>query len=90
MAVTYGAEGKIIEFGAQADAVTGMVYVKCVEWIKATTAGHDLVVQNTASKTIAKSTCDTNNQDIVKYVNQWVEGIKISTLDSGTVLVRTM
>jgi hypothetical protein len=89
MAVSYEDGAKTILFGALNDAITGMVKVKYIRWIKPTTAGHGLVIQNTGSKVVCQMTCDTANEDgNTLRIDDWINGLKVTTLGSGTVEVR--
>lgn len=86
MAVTYGAGGKVVLFAAASDAITGLQKVRDIYWIKPANAGDDLVVTNSADKVICSMT-GQENTDQKREIREWVNGVKIGTLDSGAVEV---
>lgn len=90
MAVSYGEGGKLILLAAATDAVTGLFFVKDIRWIKPTAAGHGLVVTNNATDDdiVASATADAANSDQTICINDWVNGLYIKTLGSGSVEVR--
>jgi hypothetical protein len=91
MAVTYGEGGKLITMTAAEDTVEGLVLVKSIRWVKPATAGDDLVIQDGAgTKTVSQMTCSTQYGDEVDYIEDWVNGLHLETLDSGTVLIRVI
>lgn len=86
MAVTYGSGGKIILCSEAADAVTGLLKIRDINWIKPTNSGDDLVITTTGGKAICSMT-GLENSDQKREIRQWVDGIIIGTLDSGSVEV---
>jgi hypothetical protein len=87
MAISYESGGNVIIMAAEADAITGLHKIRNINWIKPTTAGHDLSITDTAGKVICKMTTAVNNQDQTREIRQWHDGIIVAVLDSGTVEV---
>lgn len=75
----------------QNDEYYGPLKVGTYEWYSPTTAGHLLEMTDWAGAPWAKDACAVayagNGQ---KLVADWVEGIKVSDLDSGYVIIRLM
>jgi hypothetical protein len=90
MAVTYEEGGKLIKMTAAEDTVSGLQKVKSIRWVKPATAGDDLVMQNGAgTKTVSQMTCSVQYTDEVDFIDNWIDGLHLETIDSGSVLIRT-
>ncbi|OHB71859.1 MAG: hypothetical protein A2W23_06320 [Planctomycetes bacterium RBG_16_43_13] len=64
------------------------LYIKEIKWVRATTAGHTVVLQNRNGRTLwASEAAGDNFVDIFLYEG-WVEGLSIPTLASGKVYVQ--
>ena len=88
MAITGQGTG-IYVFGSAADAITGKAYVKHIRWVGATTAGHHLLVTDTAGNTILESYADGNYFIDVHPYYRYFLGIIVSIMDSGQLYVYT-
>ena len=86
MAVTDN--GRVIIFGAAADAITTTVYINKIRWVGPSTAAHIMKLTNTADKELvtAVANVDKNDQDI-NFPREGIAfaGVKVATLGSGTV-----
>lgn len=80
--------GKVIIFGAAADAVTDHIIIDHIRWVKPSTAAHDLKLTDTADKEFLAAAVDVdkNDQEIPMY-GLSVLGIKVATMGSGTLYV---
>lgn len=74
----------IIKMTAAADAVTGKMKIDFIRWVGATTAGHSLVLKDTAGNTIFESVADGANFIDVHRVPIVVDGVDLDTMGSGT------
>ena len=86
MAVTNTAKGPI-KMTAQGDAVTGSTYITWLRWVGATTAGHTLVVSDTAGDLIAASEADGPNFIDIIPIFSFRNGITATTMASGTLYI---
>ena len=67
---------------------TGNLTVKSVRWVGATTAAHGLVIQDSASNELFKSTASGANYVEESILDRrWWNGFKVTTLGSGDVYV---
>jgi len=88
MAVTQ--EGnKVTLFGTVADAITGRIHIQRLIWLKPTTAAHDIVVSDSKGKVVWQKTCDIadTDQELVLERGFWVNGLTLTTIDSGTLML---
>lgn len=85
MAVTNN--GRVIIFGATADAKTGVEYIEKVRWVGATTQGHTLSMATTGGDVFlaAEANADLRDEDIELH-GLSVDGIVV-TMGSGVVYV---
>ena len=78
----------IIKMGAAADAITGLRKVNFLLWhAKAAAAGHDLVVSDAAGNVIWVDTADGANYKNFCPLKNTVNGITVTTMDSGELYV---
>jgi hypothetical protein len=89
MAVTQANE-RLIKFGALNDEIASKkFYVQKIVWLKPTTTGHDLVLSNTAGKVVYQAACNAGDVGGMHESDfdapLLTEGIKVTTLGSGTV-----
>lgn len=67
---------------------SGNVMVKSVRWVGATTAGHGLVIQDSASNELFKSAASAANYVEESILDRkWYNGFKVTTLGSGDVYI---
>ena len=85
MAVTNN-EWKVIEFTAEADALTGRMKIRYLRWEAIATAAHNLVVNTTAGANIATVAAETDDRVVEIPVNEMVNGIVVTTMDSGKLI----
>jgi hypothetical protein len=64
-------------------AITGRKFLKHLRWYGATTAGHTLVVKDTAGNTLWESESDGPHFIDVHPFYVVVDGINVVTIDSG-------
>ncbi len=78
----------VVKMTGAADALTGAVDVNYLHWVsKGATAGDDLLVQDADDNTIWEDVADGayfSKQFVLKHP---VNGLKVTTLDSGTLYV---
>jgi hypothetical protein len=79
----------IYVFSAQADALTGITYVKHIRWVGATTAGHTLTVTDTAGNVILYSIADGNYFIDIHPFYRYFTGIVVASMGSGALYVYT-
>lgn len=84
MAVTRYPTTNTILFGAAADAITDRVYVKDFHWRAATTAGHALIVHDSAGNVKVAHTASAANEYLIFPIDDWMDGITVNTMASGT------
>ena len=75
-----------IVFDAAGQGV-GKVKVTTIIWSGAGTNGHDLLINTVASGPIIFEGKVLANASIVIPINGWLDGLYITTLDSGKVMV---
>jgi len=72
------------------DQLWGRLEIETIEWIKPTTAGHEMRVTDWNGKTLVNLKCavahDGGGQRLVSSVAS-IDGLKVATLGSGSVLV---
>lgn len=80
--------GKVIIYGAAADATTDHMLIDHIRWVKPTAAAHDLKLTDTADKEFlaAAADVDKNDQEIPMY-GLSVKGVKVATMGSGTLYI---
>lgn len=67
---------------------TETLFVKKVRWVGATTGGHAVEIQDSASNTLWASTAAGANYVESDWIEEpWESGFKVPTLDSGTLYV---
>lgn len=86
MAIT-NETGSVVIFGAAGDASTLRRMVRYLRWINATTAGHQLVVKDTAGNTWFESTADGAYFIDIHPVFSIMDGIVVETMGSGKLYV---
>jgi hypothetical protein len=90
MAVTQAGK-KIIKMAAQGDELVGLYKVKYLLWYsKAGAAGDDLLVTESDGTEVWPDVIDVANNYVKQFAlpdNSWLRGVKLTTLDSGYVLV---
>ena len=89
MAVTQSATD-VIRFGAAADAVTGLKLVQKFVWVGPTTAGHKLIITDTAGVVFLEwqaCVADAGGTIDIDYHQKSarMEGIIVTTMGSGKV-----
>ncbi len=82
MALSQLASGRPI-WTASGDAITGPRFLKHIRWYGATTAGHTLTVKDTAGNIIWESVADGPNFIDVHPFYVIVDGLNITTMQSG-------
>ena len=81
-------DGKgVLKFETEAGAIPGNMMIKYIRWNGGTTAGDTVVVNDTAGDLIWESVADGAYFLDLHPLFQWRNGIVITTLDSGYVLV---
>ena len=65
----------------------GKVKVTCIVWSGMTTAGHNLVIHTVSGGSIVADVKSAAYVSVVIPVDGWLDGIYITTLDSGKVMV---
>lgn len=89
MAVTYEAHG-VIKFTAALDEDPRILFINKIIWDGSTTAGDDLVITDKNDKELwVVNNKETNAQACLSLGGHYVNGLKIATLDAGTVYVYT-
>jgi hypothetical protein len=78
-----GLERQIACFSAMGDSIDGRVFLKHIRWIGATTAGHVLLVTDSFGITIFESVSDGSNYIDVFPFYRIVDGLVVSTMQSG-------
>jgi hypothetical protein len=86
MAVTNN--GRVIIFGAAADALTDEMHIQKMRWVGYTAATDTLSVTNTADAVYVASAGDANLTDVdIELHGISMLGIKVATMTSGTLYV---
>lgn len=86
MAVT-GFNVNVLKMTAAADAQTGMLHVGYIRWINGGAADDECEITNTAGDILFNSIADGANFIDLHPLFQWVNGVIVSTLSSGTVFI---
>lgn len=76
-------------FTASADSLSGTLYVKHIRWVGATTAGHQLYVQDASSNAVLVSIADGNYFIDVHPFYRYFNGIQVASMDSGKLYIYT-
>lgn len=81
--------GEPIKFAADNDAITGVVIPSAINWVGVTTAGHALILHNTAGKIIFHFIAQAANDPVFILLPEGLiwDGIIAETLASGTLYV---
>jgi len=78
----------IVSMTAAADEITGTYFVNFFYWFsKSAIAGDDLSVTDTAGNVIWNCVADGSNFIKLFPVKTYVTGVKVATIDSGTLYV---
>lgn len=78
----------IIKMGAGSDALTGLRNVNFILWhSKGAVAGDDLLIKDAAGNELWADTADAANYKNFCPIKNTVNGITLTTMDSGTVYV---
>lgn len=75
------------KFSAAADALPVRIFIKYINWVGATTAGHTVTVTDTAGHLIFSGEADGANFTQIQPVYEWYDGIIVSAMSSGYLLV---
>ena len=86
MAVTNIAASPLI-MSAASDADTRQFLVTWIRWNGATTAGHALLVKDSAGNTIFASEADGANFIDIQPIFKVCKGLVVTAMDSGTLYV---
>lgn len=90
MAISQSA-GRVIKFGAAADATTRTLHVAKIVWVGPTTAGHSVEVRNAAGDTLWAAVCSVANEYIEADFDACdllhAVGFTVQTMTSGYLLV---
>ena len=78
---------KTLILPAAADAVTGLLKIRYIRWEQITTAGDDLILDTTAGVNIVTLTAENATDGIDIPIDETVDGIVVTTMDSGRVIV---
>ena len=82
-----GTNTNVITMTSAADTITGKVILETIRWI-GTTAGDDLIIDDSAGNLVFQSKAETNNfTDSMSFSHMVFDGLVIDTIDSGTVYV---
>ena len=76
-----------IVLGTQGDADSRSFFVTWVRWNGATTAGHALVLRDTAGNLVFASEADGANFIDIQPIFKVVKGLSLATMQSGTCYV---
>jgi len=77
--------GYLVKCTAASDEVTGQFRVTTVRWVGGTTAGHTCEITDSDDKVVFSSTADGANFIDIHPLFRQMNGIKVATLDSGTI-----
>ena len=87
MAVT-GEDGGTMIFTASGDVTTKSFILDSIRWVGAGTAGDTLVIKNSDGYEVFKSVANgANFIDGWIWKRQWMEGLTVTTMTSGTLYV---
>ena len=78
---------QILKSTTALDAQTGMLHVGYIRWINGAAADDECEVTDTAGNVLFNSIADGANFIDLHPLFKWVNGVIISTLDSGTVFI---
>jgi hypothetical protein len=85
MAVT-GDKTRVVKMTAAADEITGKRILQAIVWNKPSTAGHNLFIEDSAGNRILEFSGLANRSEFLLMCDLPVDGIKVHTIQSGTVL----
>lgn len=86
MAVTR--TSRSIKMTAQGDSISDMLLVKRLQWISAGSADNDaLLVSDSKGAIIWESVAPTTTFSDTVYIEEWINGITVTTMSSGYVVV---
>ena len=71
-------------------AVARKLKVSCLVWSGIATAGDDLLIHTVSGGSIIFKGTSAANVSLIIPVNGWIDGLYITTLDSGQVMVYLM
>ena len=86
MSVTTNA-GYMIKMTAQSDAVTGSFKVGYVRWVNGVRANEECLLKDTNGSELFHSVADGPNYTDLMPIFRWVNGLTLTTLDSGTLYI---
>lgn len=66
---------------------TKQVRIMAVEWVLPTSTGDDLVITDEQDHPLITAKAEANLQSQFRQLDGWYSGVKLVTLDSGTVLI---
>lgn len=67
---------------------TNKIYIKSVRWVGGTTAGHTAVIHDQKSNIIWSSVASGANYVESEIIEQWIDGLIVPTLASGTLYIQ--
>jgi len=83
--------GSPVEVGSAISAstaiITGVPYIKFIQWYKPTTVGHLCALQDGAGRTILKLYCEVANESIWAPIWGKYRDVYCDDLDSGTLYI---
>lgn len=79
--------GYLVKCTAASDEVTGQFRVTTIRWVNGSTADHQCIVTDSDDNVVFDSVADGPNFIDIHPIFRQMNGIKISTLDSGNVFV---
>ena len=71
----------------QGDAITGRFKVRYVDWTQISTAAHDLVLSTADGVKFVVAKAETDTLPVEIPVDLMVDGITVTTLDSGQITI---
>jgi len=71
----------------EGDVLSGITQVSTIEWVGATTAGHQCVLTDENGDNVWESVADGQYFKDVHAHFDWVRDLTVTTLDSGTLYV---
>lgn len=83
-----GGIGPVVKMTAASDAITGNVAVNFLYWVsKGATVGDDLLITDSADVAIWEAVADATNFAMIFPVKNAFSGVKVGTIDSGSLYV---
>lgn len=78
----------IITMGAQSDALTGEVDIDYIAWVsKGASADDDLLIEDADGMNVVEDSADGANYFMIYPIGRVINGLVLTTRDSGTVYV---